>query len=149
MKVIFLDIDGVLVTQKELMSAHAMYPEFSRQGLLNLKRLVEETGAKIVLSSTWRLISERRYQAEWQLATVGLKFIDWTGRSPDGVRGKEIATWIAQWNHHRFDDKVTGFAILDDDSDMGDLLPHLVKTSMLTGLLAQHCVKAKEILEST
>lgn len=53
MKVIFLDIDGVLncVTSK---SYCGMYVGVDADKIRRLARIVEETGAKIVLSSDWR-----------------------------------------------------------------------------------------------
>ena len=50
-KVIFLDVDGVLCIDSKL----------SDSCIKNLKRIVENTGAKIVLSSNWRLY-EKYYQ---------------------------------------------------------------------------------------
>ena len=53
-KVIFLDIDGVLNSTKTL------YEDISLEDdlILNLKELVDKTGAKIILSSSWRLSTE-------------------------------------------------------------------------------------------
>ena len=46
MKVLFLDMDGVLVTQR---------PSVAEPNLVeNLKYIINTTGARIVLSSDWR-----------------------------------------------------------------------------------------------
>ena len=53
MKVIFLDVDGVLNSEKDLLEAKGKSELFDRP-LILLKELVESTKAKIVVSSTWR-----------------------------------------------------------------------------------------------
>jgi len=52
MKVIFLDIDGVLNLYCESRDEYGCC--FHSHLVDNLKRLIDETGAKIVISSTWR-----------------------------------------------------------------------------------------------
>eukprot|EP00927_Polykrikos_kofoidii_P045581 TRINITY_DN3961_c0_g1_i1.p2 TRINITY_DN3961_c0_g1~~TRINITY_DN3961_c0_g1_i1.p2 ORF type:complete len:167 (+),score=16.16 TRINITY_DN3961_c0_g1_i1:63-563(+) len=70
MKLIFLDIDGVLVTRR--------LATFEEPLLRNLKRVVDQTGAEIVLSSDWRRHPAARAEAARVLATVGLNFISCT-----------------------------------------------------------------------
>ena len=56
MKVIFLDVDGVLNSEKDLLEAKGKSELFDRP-LALLKELVESTKAKIVVSSTtWMLV---------------------------------------------------------------------------------------------
>lgn len=66
MKVIFLDVDGVLNSEEWMKSRrdkysmddiHTQYPfyEFSPDLVANLNKITDATGAKIVVSSTWRL----------------------------------------------------------------------------------------------
>lgn len=121
---LFLDIDGVLVTEKhlktlpreEIMDELGLVfdPESSR----NLKIIVEKTGAKIVVSSTWRL--------------EGLEFIrkvfkerlslDVHAITPNfnSIRGEEIA-WFMERNPGTF-------IILDDDTDfLPEQLPFFIK----------------------
>jgi hypothetical protein len=65
MKVIFLDIDGVLNSQDwyvyrrdavEMDSVNAQYPfyEFDPRAVERLNRIIKETDSKIVVSSSWR-----------------------------------------------------------------------------------------------
>ena len=68
MKVIFLDIDGVLNGEKSRTRC-AGYIGIDSDKLLRLKRIVEQTGAKIVLISTWKtgwqkLVACKRLQDE-------------------------------------------------------------------------------------
>jgi HAD domain in Swiss Army Knife RNA repair proteins len=53
MKVIFLDIDGVLNCKKTPNPRRLPYI-VDRRLLSRFKRLIDRTGAKVVLSSTWR-----------------------------------------------------------------------------------------------
>ena len=57
MKVIFLDIDGVLATSFKRIENEfgSIYP-FSKGAVKQLNYILEQTHAKIVLSSTWRLL---------------------------------------------------------------------------------------------
>lgn len=50
-KVIFLDVDGVLTHEDYL---NGVEEDLDREKITFLKQIVEETDAKIVLSSTWR-----------------------------------------------------------------------------------------------
>ena len=61
MKVIFLDIDGVLNTSQTFIGIHNEYIEkgirrieIDLNRLKLLKRIVDQTGAVIVLSSSWK-----------------------------------------------------------------------------------------------
>jgi hypothetical protein len=87
---------------------------------------------KIVISSTWRL-GRTTEQLRETLASVGFAYpkqiIGKTARL-GGIRGEEIKDWLQQ-----HDPECKNFVILDDDADMGDLLPHLVQTSSYDGFL--------------
>jgi len=91
MKVIFLDIDGVLNNTASLVEAVHLLPEKA----ILLQRLITATDAKIVISSTWRVgrtpaqIQEYLYFIGCWNATV----VDFTPALP-GVRGHEIQTWL-------------------------------------------------------
>ena len=62
MKVIFLDIDGVLNTERKALQAYEgkceSHDEFGRmfdeESLCWLNKIIDETGAEIVISSSWR-----------------------------------------------------------------------------------------------
>lgn len=125
MKVLFLDVDGVL--NRCGMSAQGL--ESDKLGLL--RRIIMETGCNVVLSSTWRKFDRLlvRIKAEIELhdVTPCLDEIQgglWTAQP----RGMEISTWLG--NHPQ----VERYVILDDDSDMGALKPHLVGTQSFIGL---------------
>ena len=167
MKIVFLDIDGVL---NHSSTRHVVSPTSSEllsipiepKCMERLNRLIAETGAKIVISSSWRLF------ARWEdlgpaLVRHGLVG-DVIGETPDLPnnntwlanwkarhgkafefdrleRGWEIAEWIAAHP------EVTAFVILDDCSDMDALKPWLVLTHPCDGLDDPDVERAKWLLE--
>lgn len=153
MKIIFLDIDGVLNSRQWMEEFHAQHPtehrfmqeRFDEKAVARLQRLVEATDAKIVISSTWRLLHSLS-DIRGLLNQHGFKgdVIDKTPRIPDGVRGGEIETWLSQRNSFLGD--VDSFVILDDDDDMEPLMDKLVQTNFEFGLQDEHVEKAIEML---
>ncbi len=109
MPIIFLDIDGVLncaSTTQQFQDVVGIGPK----KVVILNRILEKTGAQVVLSSTWR------FDQDWRtaLARAGLpmdRFIGVTDRMKSRIRGEEIQQWI---NDHGPIDRYT---ILDDDAD--------------------------------
>merc|ERR1719199_946610 len=102
-KILFLDVDGVLhpTTGTE---------EFIQPCVFQLCRIVQATGADIVLSTAWRLVPVAKACLEKQMRTWGLQApIDDTPEFPDkyenfiwrfcGIKGTvrpgEIAAWLA------------------------------------------------------
>lgn len=126
MKIIFLDIDGVLNHEQFFRDrkVDGSYTEnnICKKAVANLNNLIEETGAKVVISSTWRM---GRTVKEMQdiLEEVGFigEVISNTPilRCSECLRGNEILKWIKDNNelvgdYYNF----TEYVILDDDSDM-------------------------------
>lgn len=65
MKIIFLDIDGVL--NVHMRTGHDKYGSaFHPQFINNLKRVIDETNAKIVITSSWRHSRLEFIQAMWK-----------------------------------------------------------------------------------
>ena len=122
MKIIFLDIDGVLNCDKT--RNPRKFPYVVDPTLLaRLKRLLKATGAKVVLSSSWRcdpvgLLAARHW---------GVPFVDVCPDKPKSARGQEMLEWLSQHP------KVTRFVIIDDEDDGLDDLP-LFQPSAKTGL---------------
>lgn len=168
-KVIFLDVDGVLNSDRTL------YEDISLEDnlILNLKEIVNKTKAKIILSSSWRLSTEAIAKLMDKLDKFGLVI---SGMTCDGVdldwlekyefdatkkyldtkfdydenrqikitrdRGAEIFKWL-----HDHDD--CAYVILDDEIE--DIKPYfnesaIVKTSYKTGLAKEDVKKAIQIL---
>lgn len=151
--VVFLDIDGVLVTWGS-MHGNRRHPEykahlFDRHCVEMLNRITDATGAKVVVSSTWR--RNRDFDALIAyLKDQGVR-AEVIGKTPilddyaNGIyravpRGEEIARWRTDADHRGM------FVILDDDSDMAEVQHRLVQTSMETGLMRIHADRAIEML---
>lgn len=136
MRVIFLDFDGVIVT------AHTRYHRGDPWCIFWLNDLIKKTEAKIVVSSMWRTgrtVEElRALLKKWG---VKAEVIDRTPfLSGSTVRGAEIAHWL----NSRSD--VESFVILDDDADMAELMPRLVRTDVHHGMDGDDAKKAVEML---
>jgi len=137
MKVIFLDIDGVLNDAPTIMEKDDDLP--AEPHLSCLKQIVDATGAEIVLSSTWRLFPASRNDVRNKLKTVGLQFVDRTKELRD--RDTEIREWL---DRHP---EVTNYVILDDEVEFSaELTAHQVITTFYEGLLEKHVPYAIEIL---
>jgi len=120
MKVIFLDIDGVLVTRNSIKYQFSKFPDdttirFCKNAVKNLNSLTRLTKAKIVISSTWRLFhSLEDLQNIFKKQRVSGKIISTTSidKAPveiDIPRGQKIAAWLAKQSD------VEQYVIIDDD----------------------------------
>ena len=145
MKVLFLDIDGVLNSENWLgyrlyCIKNNMFNEvinfvntnderikyklsmIDDRAIANLNRIIEETGCKVVLSSSWRssieseniftqnLLKLKGFKYEFYDVTPRLWFSDFSIR-----RGEEIKFWLDKESEKH---EIESFVILDDDSDM-------------------------------
>lgn len=132
MKVLFLDIDGVLNSARTCI-AHGGYPHdfgpehmpmFDATAVALIRGLCEAADVNVVVSSAWRITHT------WQEIGAGLNLptIDSTPRLI-GPRGAEIQAWL---DAHP---SVEMWAIVDDDSDMlPEQMSCFVKTSGFEGL---------------
>lgn len=131
MKVLFLDVDGVLNSHRSAIAFGAMpwahelpdVSKFDHIAVRLIRGIAETAGAGIVLSSAWRQCDNWRDLGP----ALGLNITD---RTPSllGPRGKEIAAWLA--NHP----EVERYAIVDDDGDMlPEQMPYFVHTNMREG----------------
>lgn len=145
MNVIFLDIDGVL-------NNHGCYrpgniDQFGRcpdpSCIAALNYVVSETGAVIVVSSTWRISGVQKMRETLQHWGVSGFVFDVTPRLETAKgditlsvpRGREIQTWLDRIKDFT---EVDRFVILDDDSDMEHHREHLVQTDFEYGLTMAH-----------
>jgi HAD domain in Swiss Army Knife RNA repair proteins len=119
MKLIFLDIDGVL-------NGHERYPNgycgTKWECVQRLNWVLFQTGAKLVISSAWRYLVLSEYMNlkgfENLLLTHG---VDSLGRvldvldadASDKDRGQLILQWLDQWNWKG------AYVVLDDMNNLG------------------------------
>ena len=139
MKIIFLDIDGVL---NVISQGHDEYGSiFHSHFVDNLKHIIDQTNAKIVISSSWRKNGLIAMQEMWKHRNLPGEVIDvtpslylqkggsiqfWNDKLSQHPtpkihgysipRGCEIEYWInnEEFNH----DGKLKYVILDDDTDM-------------------------------
>jgi hypothetical protein len=139
MKIIFLDIDGVLAVASQERDDYGQifHPHF----VSNLKRIIDETQAKIVISSSWRKSSLKIMQEMWKYRNLPGEVIDTTPslyvfKGTNNIqfwnnklsakktprikgytipRGCEIEYWIE--NEAEAFGAITNYVILDDDTD--------------------------------
>lgn len=133
MKILFLDVDGVL-NHRQSISLYAI----SRPALRRLRHVLDSTGARVVMSSTWRKNPDHRevFKRRTLIQPIG-----YTPCHADGHRGGEIKAWLDQAP------EVERYAIVDDDGDMLiEQRPFFVQTSFETGLLDEHVDQLIEIL---
>jgi len=114
--------------------------------VLRLKRIIEATDAKVVLSSDWRYDREdERYNQDFiELRNVlkenGIEFYGFTPERTDGNRGFEIIQYLL--SH----EEVTNYVVLDDRLDACTDNSHFVRTLMSIGLTDEHVEVAIKIL---
>ena len=135
-KVLFLDIDGVLNTKYWYTQMDKNTPKdeygyaFDPNAVANLKKILDETGADIVISSSWKCMGLSQLEEMWEERSLPGKIIGITPNSVSDelllnadidnmelfhIRGTEIREWLRKNSKH-----VSHYAILDD---MDNVLP--------------------------
>ena len=152
MKVIFLDIDGVLNFSgcKERLGSIFFVND---EKIKILKEIIDKTNAKIVLSSTWRYgwhdldngdnnsVNAKEFLAlKEKLLEFDIELFDKT-KSINGNRPEEIIEWLSRR------DDVENILILDDKYSMQPLNKFFLQTSFREGLKPAHIKHAIEMLE--
>ncbi len=164
-KVIFLDIDGVLNTERQhdrcvedgISPVDGFGFAFDPEAVANLKSIVENTGADIVISSSWKLWGLDAMQRMWTRRDLPGEVIDITPNTESdemllsidldymdipAIKGREIKEWLTTDGY-----EVTHYAILDD---LPDMLPeqesHFVQTDPRIGITKEDANQVIEIL---
>ena len=153
MNIIFLDFDGVITSTE---SGYKLSPVL----LERLKRLLWETDAYMVITSSWRggdkqsTINEITDPNNPRIGKVQFPYIDRilsvTPRCGAWMRGQEIEQWFNQKAKHLINagKKEIGYVIIDDETDFYvQQKQHLVKTNEAVGLQDADIERAKEILK--
>jgi hypothetical protein len=106
MQVLFLDVDGVLLINPR--------EGFRRVAMQQLKRIIDETGARIVVSSTWRYFRNSLDRLKLTLQNAGIpEILSTTPSLRDKTRADEIIMWIQEWNKQAENEKVTSWVAID------------------------------------
>ena len=145
MKIIFLDIDGVLNSEnyyKKVDRTKKDWNKFNPLAVEMIRRLIEEFDASIVISSTWRygLVKELKNE----LIKSGLvKYLHKDWKTPEiypSHRGEEINLWLD--NHS----EVIDYVIIDDDENILEEQKNwFIRTDINVGMTEEHYYKAREI----
>ena len=140
-KIVFLDFDGVLNCDVSVCQLGTRY-KFWPASIKALNELLERSGARIVISSTWRehwTLSENAASLERAGVLPG-RVVGKTSVC-DGERGIEIDSWLKSVPY-----PVESFVILDDKNDMAMHVQRLVLVDPKTGLSAKEARQAIELL---
>ena len=132
MKIIFLDVDGVLNSDEYFdkiknLDIQGIERDIDVEKIKLLKKAIDATGAEVVLSSSWRYTRNAQYLKEL-LSKYGI-YVDSTPYIQN-ERGLEIRKWLSE--HQDVED----FVILDDEifeSYDEELMKKLVKISNKNG----------------
>lgn len=144
MKLVFLDFDGVLNSSRFYTVRPSHEFRLDRAAVARVNELLDRTGAKVVVSSVWRIgRSIEALQAVLEEYGFRGRVIGRTPRLRAAIRGEEIREWLV--THPKVD--VTSFVIIDDDADMVDLSDRLVQTTHRYGITRRHVVAAVRMLE--
>jgi len=147
-KVVFLDIDGVLVTKRSLKGCTSWEKSAVPDCIEALNRLTAESGAEIVVSSAWRLDgldSVREVLQVWKVSGNLRGITPDLSRTEEAMthvvpRGREIKAWLAQ------NPDVQSYVILDDERDMDGLDGKLIHIACDYGLTAEDVSAALRML---
>lgn len=151
MNILFLDVDGVLnsnlnkeIKRKSNQPISSYYITLPGDKLFKLRKIIDSTDARIVLSSSWRLggfidgPSYAQRNLESQLNSYGMSIYDITPSSYNRDRGIEISRWLDDFRMKM--GYVPNYIILDNI--ICNLLPyhkgHIVNIPESVGLQDKH-----------
>ena len=154
MKIIFLDIDGVLNSAVDSARGGATQTyDLAPRPIRLLNTLISNTGAKVVLSSSWR-VSSSPPQIQSMLEDEGFtgEIISFTPDLFDlaNTRGNEILYWIKDHENLVGDyEKYKNYVILDDVPDMLYCQKdNFIHTDSYIGLTPNDIYRAEDILNA-
>jgi hypothetical protein len=158
MKVIFLDVDGVLNSTRSFVASK--YTDYIKSDVIGptvfhnhqnhdpiaiglVNKLCDNDDIKIVVSSTWRLVGEEGVIKDLRAMGITGDFATpaITIQLTD-IRGEEVNDWL---KNHGTKNNVTHHVILDDGSDFYPSQPH-VKSNIDIGFSYKNYLEAKKYL---
>jgi len=153
MKAIFLDVDGVLNNNHTRTVTFDGWCFVDDYLVARLARLVRESGAKIILSSTWRdgwnradeTLNEPFFnQLRDKLKSYGMEIWDALPLPMCPRRSQAIQVWF---DGHRHLD-IESYVILDDGNDMDQFTSHFVWINPRYGIRDEDIIEALRILDN-
>jgi len=175
MKYLFLDIDGVMNTEHGLKTISENWTKmekihrvgkqvpFCPKAIEALRKIVDETDVKLVITSTWAGGPEGldKMLKMWKDRNLPGEIVGVTKHTTHGIRGKEIDSYLKKegyyypskywnapaWEEGREDCSVEGYCIIDDEWDFFILQePHFVNTPSYYGLAGEG--KVEEVIKA-
>lgn len=170
-RIIFLDFDGVLNTERHIAALRADGKPlsdkygyiFDSESVANLERIIEQTGASVVVTSSWRLEGAERMAEMWRERNLPGKMVDVTdecctpeefipGSTPEDfahldskywiLRGREIKYWL----HENAPDGCH-YVILDDEEDiLPEQRSNFIRINPICGITEENVREAIAIL---
>lgn len=149
-KIIFLDVDGVLNIQHDgVYYTYQATGEFMEKHLVaRLNYLIEKTGAEIVVSSSWRTMTDALKE---DLKKAGFKHEDKIlDITPDlhnqgFKRGDEILEWIDMYQNAK--NETVHYIVLEDEEDLSYIPEeYIIQTDQREGFSIKDLEKAIEVL---
>lgn len=137
-QLLFLDVDGVLhplkvrlMGQQQLDTSHCFNPGCMDE----LRRVILQSGADLVVTSSWRQFETARNVLAKNLGHYGLRVKDWTttaGGESNEARVDQILSYVTALD-------LEAWAVVDDE----DLAPEALQSSegMMKMLFRQHFVR--------
>jgi len=156
MKIVFLDFDGVInssiffnkrkLDESLRMSSPEWWAEMiDPEPVALLNQILDQTGAKVVISSTWRFANTwEELQEILEVRGFTGEVIGATKKMDAEDRWVKIQMWLDESS-----EPVESFVILDDLETMGDLQHRLVHTHMRYGLKKKHVKAAVRLLNKS
>lgn len=155
MMILFLDFDGVMVTdryQAQLTATNSPLRDdygakFDPVCVENLRHIIDATDAGIVVTSTWKMdMGLEGIQQMWDARNLPGKVIGVTPDIDPIHRGDEVQAWLDA------NPGAVRYAIIDDTPFLNffneEQLPHLFRVDERTGLDEKTVTKVIELLKS-
>ena len=166
-KIIFLDFDGVLNTEhyqgllqyqgKSWQDEYGAF--FDPKAVKQLKRIIDATGADIVIESSWKYLGLDAMKELWEIRNLPGRVIDITSSSVSDeylsnvdldnldasmlhCKGLEIASWLS-----KYETQDIRYVIIDDEYVILDSqLSHFILTNPYEGITEEQANKIISIL---
>lgn len=162
-KIIFLDFDDVLNTEhyqgllqyqgKSWQDEYGAF--FDPNPVKQLKRIIDATGADIVVESSWKFLGLDAMKVLWEIRSLPGKIIDITSSSVSDEHllniDLEIYYIVKEWKSplgfRNTKNKMFVMSSLDDEYViLGSQLPHFILTNPYEGITEEQANKAISIL---
>ena len=150
-RIIFLDFDGVLNTEyyqgllqfqgKQWQDQYGAF--FDPRAVRQLKRVIDTTGADIVVESSWKYLGLEAMQELWRVRDLPGRVIDITpSLTGNASKGEGISSWLSEYATPD-----TRYVIIDDEYVVLDSqIPYFILTNPYEGLTEEQANRAISIL---